>query len=172
MRRLMPPSGLRDPDLGEAGLVEAYRVDPPPPGRAHVRAGFVSSADGAAELAGHSEGLSGPADKRVFHLLRGLADVVLVGAGTARREGYGPVRLAAAVQDRRRAEGQAPLPPLAVVTARLELDLESALFRQAAARTVVVTTEAADPGRRRAAARIADVVVAGDGRVAVEPALA
>jgi riboflavin biosynthesis pyrimidine reductase len=170
VRCLLPPAGTAD--LGEDDLLEAYRVDPPGRGRVHVRVGFVASADGAAELDGHSEGLSGPADKRVFRLLRGLADVVLVGAGTARREDYGPVRLAAEVRDRRRSEGQAPLPPLAVVTARLELDLDGPVFTEAAARTVVVTTESADPGRRAAAARVADVVIAGDDRVSVEPALA
>lgn len=169
MRRLLPPGTA---DLGEDDLLEAYRVDPPGPGRVHVRAGFVASADGAAELGGHSEGLSGPADKRVFHLLRGLADVVLVGAGTARREGYGPVRLPADVRDRRRSEGQGPVPPLAVVTARLDLDLEGRVFTDAVARTLVVTTESADPGRRATAARVADVVVAGDDRVSVGPALA
>ena len=32
---------------------------------------------------------SNPADKRVFHLLRATTDAVVVGAGTARAEGYG-----------------------------------------------------------------------------------
>ncbi len=36
-----------------------------------------------------------PADKEVFHLLRGLADTILVGAGTARAENYGPPKVAA-----------------------------------------------------------------------------
>jgi riboflavin biosynthesis pyrimidine reductase len=34
-----------------------------------------------------------PADKALFAVLRSLADVVLVGAGTMRAEGYGPARL-------------------------------------------------------------------------------
>jgi len=54
-----------------------------------VRANFVSTLDGAA--AG-DDGLSGSintgADRDVFGLLRALADVILVGAGTARIEGY------------------------------------------------------------------------------------
>ena len=39
-----------------------------------------------------SGGLSGAADQQVFAMLRALADVILVGAGTARVEGYRPVR--------------------------------------------------------------------------------
>ncbi len=52
---------------------------------------MIASADGAVALAGRSGGLSGPADRLVFAVLRSLADVVLVGAGTARAESYKPV---------------------------------------------------------------------------------
>lgn len=56
-----------------------------------LRVNFVSTADGAAT---GSNGLSGSinndADGRIFHLLRDLCDVVVVGAGTARAEGYQP----------------------------------------------------------------------------------
>ena len=81
-----------------------------------VRVNMVASVDGAMSLAGRSGGLSSPADKAVFHTLRALADVVLVGAGTARTEGYGPVRLADDLVERRRAAGRPPLPRLAVVS--------------------------------------------------------
>lgn len=58
-----------------------------------VRANFVASLDGAASLEGRSEPLSSPADKRVYRLLRALSDVILVGAGTVRVEGYGGTHL-------------------------------------------------------------------------------
>ena len=62
-------------------------------GRAWVRANMVTSLDGSVTGAdGRSASVSGTADKQVFRVLRGLADVVLVGAGTARTEGYGPAR--------------------------------------------------------------------------------
>ena len=55
------------------------------------RLNFVATIDGAAQ---GPDGLSGSinnaADKRVFHALRDIADVVIVGAGTARAEGYRP----------------------------------------------------------------------------------
>ena len=55
------------------------------------RLNFVATADGAAQ---GPDGLSGTinnaADKRVFHALRDVSDVILVGAGTARAEHYRP----------------------------------------------------------------------------------
>ncbi len=52
-----------------------------------VRVNFVSSIDGAATRDDRSGGLSGPADRRLFELLRRVCDVVVVGAGTVREEG-------------------------------------------------------------------------------------
>ena len=59
--------------------------------------------------------------------------------------------------------GRTPSPPIAVVTRRLDLDLESPLLAGSPdhARTIVITTEAAPPGRRARAAATADVIVAG-----------
>lgn len=55
------------------------------------RLNFVATADGAAQGAdGLSDTINNAADKRVFHLLRDLADVIIVGAGTARAERYRP----------------------------------------------------------------------------------
>ncbi len=70
-------------------LARAYAYPELTPAQSWVRANFVSTLDGAA--AG-DDGLSGSintgADREVFGLLRALADVILVGAGTARTEGY------------------------------------------------------------------------------------
>ena len=59
-----------------------------------LRANMVASADGAASLDGRSGGLSGPGDRMVFTVLRSLADLILVGAGTARAERYRPAHAA------------------------------------------------------------------------------
>jgi riboflavin biosynthesis pyrimidine reductase len=54
-----------------------------------VRANFVSTLDGAAAGDdGRSGSINTGADRDVFALLRTLSDVVLIGAGTARTEGY------------------------------------------------------------------------------------
>ena len=52
---------------------------------------MVSTVDGSATGEGGRSGtINNEADERVFHILRGLADAIIVGAGTARAEGYGP----------------------------------------------------------------------------------
>jgi hypothetical protein len=71
--------------------VEAYRLpDVVRDDRPFVRCNMISSLDGAIAVEGRSGALGGPADRRVFQVLRSLADVIVVGAGTAREEGYGP----------------------------------------------------------------------------------
>lgn len=131
---------------------------------------MVASADGAATFAGRSGGLSSATDKRIFALLRGLADVILAGAGTVRVEGYGPAEPRPEWQEMRAAAGQPPAPPIAVVSRRLDLDLAGPLFAPGAG-TIVITTAAAPPRRRRAAAENADVIVAGSERVDIGAAI-
>src|SRR4051794_38644226 len=65
------------------------------PGDRWLLLNMITSTDGAVSVEGRSGGLGSPADKEVFHLLRGLADTILVGAGTARAENYGPPKVAA-----------------------------------------------------------------------------
>ena len=171
--RLIYPEPAEPPEVAGADLARLYGY-PEGLARPWVRANMVASLDGAASVRGRSEGLSGKADKFVFNLLRALADVILVGAGTARTEGYRPARPhhAAALWPQLRA-GRSAAPPIAVVTRRLDLDLSSPLVAGAPpeSRTIVITTAAAPAERRSAAAAAgADVVVAGE--EAVEPRLA
>jgi len=73
-------------DLTDADLDELYAVASTP----WLRVNMISTADGAATGPdGRSGGINNPADKRVFDTLRRLCDAVVVGAGTARDEGYG-----------------------------------------------------------------------------------
>jgi riboflavin biosynthesis pyrimidine reductase len=128
-----------------------------------LRVNFVSSADGAAQADGKSEGLQTSGDNRVFAALRDLADVVLAGAGTVTIEGYRAV----VVSDRRaairRAYGLRDVLPTAVISRSLHLDPDSTLFVDAArdARTIVLTCDASSPDRRAALDAVADVVVCG-----------
>src|SRR3954452_15153851 len=106
MRALVPtPSDTVDLEAAYAVGVNA------PPDRPFVRINMISSLDGAIAVNGRSGLLGGPGDRQVFHALRSLADVILVGAGTARAEGYGPARIDPDAQERRRARGQHPVPP-------------------------------------------------------------
>jgi riboflavin biosynthesis pyrimidine reductase len=73
-------------DLTDADLDELYTV----PSRPWLRVNMISTVDGAATGPdGRSGGINNAADKRVFDTLRRLCDAVVVGAGTARDEGYG-----------------------------------------------------------------------------------
>ncbi|MFJ6216539.1 dihydrofolate reductase family protein [Streptomyces sp. NPDC092296] len=170
MRRLLPADpAAAAPDLDTlAGLAAAYAYPETAgggTGRPWVRANMVAGLDGAAWWDGHSEGLSGAADKRIFGVLRALADVVLVGAETVRAEGYRPARAREAFAAARTARGQGPAPVIAVVSRSLELDLTAPLFTAPLVPTVLITTASAPAGARRAAAGVAEVVVAGEERV-------
>jgi riboflavin biosynthesis pyrimidine reductase len=162
------PADPAAPEIGPDGvaaLAELYAYPAAPAGAPWLRANMIESVDGAASLNGRTGGLSGDADRHVFRLLRSLADVILVGAGTARAEKYRPVRDREIWPELR--EGRALTPPIAVVTRKLDLDLGSPLLSGAAggARTIVLTTEAAPASRRKAAAAHADVIVAGQDTV-------
>ncbi|CAN5339172.1 pyrimidine reductase family protein [soil metagenome] len=109
-----------------------------------LRVNFVSSIDGSATHEGRSGGLSGAADKRHFELLRRVCDVVMVGAGTVRDEGYGPMRVSAATERWRLEHGMPGHPVFAIVSGHLDLDPESRIFTQAPVRPIIVTSRPAD----------------------------
>lgn len=137
-------------ELDDARLAELYAY----PGgltAPHVRVNFVASADGAGSADGRSAGLGSPADRRVFLLLRELADVVLVGAGTVRAEDYGGAR--------KPTRGRATPPPIAVVTGSADLDPASRCFTDTITAPIVLTLASAPRERReRLAEAGADVV--------------
>ena len=151
MRRLRP-----DP-ADQVDLRSAYAIGP----ARYVRANFVSSLDGAVTIEGKSAPLSSQADRELFHLLRAMTDVVLVGAGTARAENYGGARP--------RDDGH--VPPIAVVSKSLDLDPRSRLFTDTRVPPVVITCGASPALRRKELADAADVIVAGDTDVDLSTAL-
>ncbi|MGX7760140.1 dihydrofolate reductase family protein [Streptomyces angustmyceticus] len=135
-----------------------------------LRANMVSSLDGAAHHEGRSQPLSSAADMRIFGVLRGLADAVVVGAETVRQEGYRPARAREAFAARRAAAGQGPAPAIAVVSAGLGLDFTLPLFTDPLVPTLVLTGADAPPDRvAQARAAGAEVLFAGAGR-GVDPA--
>ena len=88
---------------------------------------MISTPDGVIDVNGRSRPLGGPADQARLIALRGDAAVVLVGAGTARTENYGP-----------------PSKPglrIAVVTKSCALDFTSPLFSSGAG--LIATTMSA-----------------------------
>lgn len=142
-----------------------FYADPPD----GVRANMIFSADGAAAFGGRAGPLSCRADQRLLKILRGLADVVLVGAGTARAENYGPVVLSDAARARRQHEGRAEPPPIAVVSRSGELP--DRLFGKPEQPPILVTCARTaarhDPNDDRR-----HILVAGDDSVDVSRAVA
>jgi riboflavin biosynthesis pyrimidine reductase len=141
--------------------------------RPWVLANMVVGLDGSAAIAGRVGALSTPADARLFRELRSVADVVLVGAETVRRERYGPVRLEERLQDRRVAQGRPAVPALAVVSRSLDFDWSIPLFADAHPNQppVLVTGSAVDADRLGEAKQHGDVLSAGLDSVDVVDAL-
>ncbi|CBG69173.1 putative hydrolase [Streptomyces scabiei 87.22] len=167
-----PGSADREWSLAELAAAYAYPAAAPGGREPWLRVNMVSTLDGAAQHDGRSQPISSDADMRIFGTLRGLADVVVVGAETVRQEGYRPARAREAFAEARRAAGQTPAPAVAVVSASLDLDFSLPLFASSSVPTLLLTGAAA-PSDRVAAAEKAGVrvLVAGDG-AGVDPARA
>jgi 5-amino-6-(5-phosphoribosylamino)uracil reductase len=165
-----PETDVTDREWGIEELAEAYAY--PDVREPWLRANMVSTLDGAAQHDGRSQPISSATDMRIFGALRGLADVVIVGAETVRQEGYRPARAREAFAAMREAAGQGPAPAIAVVTASLDLDFSLPLFTSPLVPTLVLTGAAAAPDRVATAEKAgARVVIAGDG-MGVDPARA
>jgi len=179
LRLLLPGSAVvGDLDADRAGgrqdvvqaLADLYAYPDPAPAHGWVRANMVTTLDGsAAGPDGLSGTLGGAADKAVFGALRGLADVVVVGAGTARDEGYHRPEPQPGFADRRAAAGQAPVAALAVVTRSGTLPQQHDLWAVDVPSYVVTCADADVDGLRRLVGE-RRVVVAGEDDV--DPVLA
>ncbi len=149
---LGPTPGELTPDQ----VADAY---PWPEGR-WVRAMMVTTLDGAAAGPdGLSGSISSAVDREVFDAVRRYADAVLVGAGTFRAEGYGPMRARAGDAERRRSAGRSPAPRLAIVSGSLALDWTSPTFTESAHPPLVFTGPDAPAEILTRAHEVAEVVV-------------
>lgn len=175
----MPAGYRRTVDALEPSRTYQDALDPyaavaraPLDDRPWVLANMVSGIDGSTAVAGRVGPLSTEADAALFRRLRGLADVVLVGASTVRQERYGPARLDDDLRAARVAAGHPAVPPIAVVTRSIDLDWSTPLFAAGnEARTMILTCESAGPSALETAARHADVLVVGSTSVDLGTAL-
>ncbi|MGK2881317.1 MAG: pyrimidine reductase family protein [Mycobacterium sp.] len=120
-------------------LTQLY-AHPAPASGCWVRANYITSLDGGATLDGTSGGLGSEGDRAVFNLMRELADVVVVGAGTVRSENYSGVQLNARQRQQRAERSQSEVPPVAVVTASGRIEHDAHLFTRTDVRPVVFTS--------------------------------
>ena len=155
INQLLPHSAA---DRSDDDLLELYGY---PAERPWVRFNFITSLDGSATHQGVSAPLGNDGDRRLFGLLRRVSDVILVGAGTVRTEGYaGP--LVSEEDSRWRTEQGLPAhPALAIISGTLGIEPDSDLFRLSPVRPILITTAAAEKERVRSLSEVADVVSAG-----------
>jgi len=89
MRRLIPNP------TDEVTLAECYGVTRPRPAdRPWIAVCMIAGLDGSTVVQQNSRALSSVTDQQVVITLRAAADMIIVGAGTVRAEGYGPPRKA------------------------------------------------------------------------------
>lgn len=145
MQRLLP-GPLENVSIEEA-YVAALGSHPERP---WVGLSMVASIDGSTVVDGASAGLSSDNDSGVMLRLRALADVIVVGAGTAGGEGYGPPSK----------DGQR----IGVVTRGGSVDTSNRLFTSGAGFVITTTTAEFDE-------RGVDVIRVGDEEVDLAAAL-
>jgi riboflavin biosynthesis pyrimidine reductase len=143
--------------------------------RPYVFANFVSTVDGVVSYAikGKSSGSaisdSNPADRFIMGLLRASADAIMVGAGTLEDAGANslwtpeyvyPDAKSFYAEYRVNALHKPEYPLLVIVSGSGRLELERAIFKTSAMRTVIVTSAAGkDELTRRGAATLSSVEV-------------
>lgn len=162
------PDAIQLTDLDNEALTDLYAY-PAERERSWLRVNFVASIDGAVTgTGGVSEFLGTPADKRVFHLLRELTEVVLVGAGTVRAENYGGAQTDPHFRSDLYLRGvgghpDGTPPPIAIVTASAAVDPAHRVITTAVTPTLILTTAAAPSAWKRALADAgAEVLEVGD----------
>jgi riboflavin biosynthesis pyrimidine reductase len=156
-----------DGTLDSRGLARAYAYPQLSATQVWVRANFISTLDGAATGDdGRSGSINNGADREVFGLLRALSDVILVGAGTTRAEGYHRATVRAPWLDLR--EGRPAYPTVAVVSRSGDVPLGLSQARKDSGEIVLITCRHAGAeaiGRARSTLGEDHVIMAGEASV-------
>lgn len=164
---LLGPAGPVDDD-GLYGLY-AYPADV----AQWVRGNMISSLDGGAATDGTSGGLGGSGDRRLFNVLRELADVIVVGAGTARTENYSGAQMTVAQRRNRQHRGQTEIPPIALVTRSGRLDHNLPVLTRTEVPPFVLTcADAAEQSRSLLGSAAEVIACSSDDPAQVDPTVA
>lgn len=128
------------------------------PDRPWLLGNFVATIDGATVVDGGSTAINDEDDMMMFHALRAVTDVIVVGAGTVRAENYGPVKFDTERRAARRDVGQAEVPRLVVISGSLGLDPDHRIFGDPSQRVTILTDDEAPEDRFVSLSQVADVV--------------
>jgi riboflavin biosynthesis pyrimidine reductase len=154
-------------EMDAEALAMAYAYPKFSGAKTWVRANFVSTLDGAATGAnGRSDSINTGADRDVFALLRALSDVILVGAGTARVEGYRRATVRAPWVELR--AGRPAHPTMVIVSRSGDVPPRLSQAREDSGDLLLITCRRAGPEAidcARATLGEEHVIVAGDATV-------
>lgn len=172
IKQLLPPGS----PASAQEIVEGFGLHLPN-ARPRLLLNMVSTIDGRATIGGRSGPIGGPADRQLFHALRGVVDAVMVGAGTARAERYGRIVREEATRELRRARGLREEPLACIVSGRLALDADIPLLADPQAQVAILTASQASlsaseqPDGARIEAHVEYIRASSEGRLDLPSAL-
>jgi riboflavin-specific deaminase-like protein len=142
VRRLLP-------DPGETTVAEQLAsLDLKPlatPERPYLILNFVTTLDGRAAIGGRSGPIGSETDSEMLQRLRTRVDAVMIGAGTMRAERYGRMVSDPHLRAYRERTGLAHDPLGVIISNRLDLPWDAALFTDGGGRVVVFTASEDEP---------------------------
>jgi len=144
VRRLLPDPG---PTSVGQQLDELELAAQAPDHRPYVITNFALTLDGRATIQGRSGAIGSDADTQMLVGLRTKVDAVMIGAGTLRTERYGRIVPDPEKRARRERDGLPHDPLAVVVSGRLDIPWDVALFTEGGGRVLIFTvseTEAPD----------------------------
>lgn len=126
---------------GEDAVGELELNEKAPAERPYVICNMISTADGKATIDGRAGPISDPIDRELFHLLRTQADAVLIGAGTLRKEYYGPLVKTPELADLRERSGLRRSQLACCITGTLDLSVDIPIFQDKHSEIKTFTTQ-------------------------------
>jgi riboflavin-specific deaminase-like protein len=142
LRRLLPDEA--DTTVAEqlAGLDLTELAHPDRP---YLILNFATTLDGRAAIDGRSGKIGSETDTEMLQRLRTRVDAVMIGAGTMRAERYGRIVSDPGLRSYRDSTGLAEDPLAVIISNRLELPWDAALFTDGGGNVVIFTASEEEP---------------------------
>lgn len=164
--QLFPPVLSTHLEMTDQDLAHCYAYPSRDEHEVVIRANMVSTVDGAAAGAnGLSGTINNSADYRVFRVLRSLAHVVLVGAGTARKEGYTKIKAPSELADLRTQSGISKDLEFAVISRSGKMPAKTLQGPDGGPQPIVFTTAAGQEELRQRHGTVRSIVAETGGGV-------
>jgi riboflavin-specific deaminase-like protein len=151
VRILHPEPGETSPveQIRDLRLTELAHADRP-----YLVVNFAMTADGRATIGGRSGPIGSSTDTEILQRLRTQVDAVMIGAGTMRVERYGRIVSDPQLRAWRERIGLSHDPLAVIVSGRLDLPWDAALFTDGGGRVLICTASEADPPPTETSVRV------------------